>query len=405
MKKTVLLILLVLVACALGFWAGQTLPRGARVFAALGNLGAKQNADFEQLESVQQFTNLNGLLGDMQAMVLADARSEREAIEGMRWLLRTLAMSAEVAADADPRHPYFARMDTPARKVGGDNPDAEYDHAIIDGRYDYRITGNLGSVRYLSFTLTAGQGMTPRRMAAFINDRNLTTDANGNFTLWLTKQKPSEPGDWIEIPEDASGVLARQYIADRAREELAQYRIDVVGQVPRDPDNDEQIANALVGASYAFLKLSRLHKTVLPELWDTPNQFVRATSKRLGGAISGSDNLYMLAAFDVAEDEALIIDVIPPDTRYWNLALETRWHESPDYRWRNTSHTLDQVNRREDGLVRFVVAHQDPGLPNWIDTAGHRFGFLTFRWLETEDVAIPKIEKVSLQTLRQAVAQ
>jgi len=405
MKRSLFLILLVLVACALGFWAGRTLPRGARLLAALGNLGGQRDARFERLASVQQFENLKGLIGDMQAMVLADARTEREAIEGMRWLLRTLAMSAELAADADPRHPYFARMDTPARKVGGDNPDAEYDHAIIDGRYDYRIQGNLGRVRYLSFTLTAGQGMTPRRMAGFVNDRNITTDAKGNFTLWFSKQKPSESGDWIEIPEDASGILVRQYIADRSQEELARYRIDAVGQVSRDPDSDEQIANALVGASYAFLKLSTLHKTVLPELWDTPNQFVRATSKKLGGAISGSDNLYMLAAFDVAEDEALLIDVIPPDTRYWNLALETRWHESPDYRWRNTSRTLDHVTRQENGSVRFVVSHHDPGLPNWLDTAGHRFGFLTFRWLETEEVAIPKIEKVSLKTIRHAAEE
>lgn len=26
------------------------------------------------------------------------------------------------------------------------------------------------------------------------------------------------------------------------------------------------------------------------------------------------------------------------------------------------------------------MAHRDPGVPNWIDTTGHREGFLTPRW-------------------------
>ena len=33
-----------------------------------------------------------------------------------------------------------------------------------------------------------------------------------------------------------------------------------------------------------------------------------------------------------------------------------------------------------DGVVRLVVAHRDPGVPNWLDTTGHAEGFLTPRW-------------------------
>lgn len=27
-----------------------------------------------------------------------------------------------------------------------------------------------------------------------------------------------------------------------------------------------------------------------------------------------------------------------------------------------------------------MIAHRDPGVPNWLDTVGHRTGFLTVRW-------------------------
>ena len=35
----------------------------------------------------------------------------------------------------------------------------------------------------------------------------------------------------------------------------------------------------------------------------------------------------------------------------------------------------------DDGVFRAVVAHQDPGVPNWIDTMGHTKGPLLFRWV------------------------
>jgi hypothetical protein len=37
-----------------------------------------------------------------------------------------------------------------------------------------------------------------------------------------------------------------------------------------------------------------------------------------------------------------------------------------------------------DGVIRLVVAHEDPGVPNWLDTGGHREGFLTPRWAYSE---------------------
>ncbi|MEE8312199.1 MAG: hypothetical protein V3R77_08070, partial [Candidatus Binatia bacterium] len=40
-----------------------------------------------------------------------------------------------------------------------------------------------------------------------------------------------------------------------------------------------------------------------------------------------------------------------------------------------------EADRDENGAVtRYVVAHRDPGVPNWLDTTGHREGFLSPRW-------------------------
>jgi hypothetical protein len=396
MKKIILPTALLLA----GLFVGYQLPRGPALFAWIGSLGSNQSS-YHSLEASGEFDQLLELMQVTKNNVLNEAESEQEAIEGLRWILRVLSMSTEVAADGDPRLPYFQRMDTPARKVGGDNPDGEYDLAVIDGKFDYRITGNLGTVRYLSFTISGGQGMTPRYMAGYIGDDDLQADADGNFTLWLTRERPSAPGAWIPLPEDASSILVRQYIADRQKETLASYQIEAIGDsLPAlSPPTHGEIAMGIRATAYAFLKLSTLHKTVLPEMLDAPNQFFEATSKNLGGEISGTENLYMLMHFNIAEDEALVVDVKPPASRYWNLTMESIWHETPDYLNRPVSRTLENVTPGPDGRVRFILAHEDPGLPNWIDTISHHRGFLTFRWLEVEDTEVPKVTKIKFSEL------
>ena len=398
LKKLLIGFLLVFIGVFLGY---QT-PRGPALYSTLINLGISSNEDYSTLASHQALLDFEELLSATREMVLNDARTEQEAAEGMRWLLRAVAMSVEVAADANPQRPYFQRMDTLVRKVGGDNPDAEYEFAAIDGQYDYKITGNIGSVRYLGFTFNAGQGTTPRRQFAYLSDKTLELDQDGNFTLILSQEPTDISGQWVQIPDDASGILVRQYIANRKKEELPTLNIEVLGSpIQFSPVTDQEIADAIISTSYAFLSLTTLHQRVLPELMEKTNVFIEATSDSLGGAISGNDNLYMIGSYQLADDEALIMLVQPPKTRYWNIALESRWHETADYLHRPTSMTLDEVNYNEDGSVEFIVAHKDPGHPNWLDTSGHNFGFITLRWLDAmdEDVPMPKLQVINWSDL------
>ncbi len=51
----------------------------------------------------------------------------------------------------------------------------------------------------------------------------------------------------------------------------------------------------------------------------------------------------------------------------------------------------------DDGSWRIVVAHRDPGTPNWLSTAGHREGRLWFRWFLAESLPErPRTEVVHL---------
>ncbi len=53
----------------------------------------------------------------------------------------------------------------------------------------------------------------------------------------------------------------------------------------------------------------------------------------------------------------------------------------------------------DDGKVRVVVAHRDPGTANWLDTAGHSEGPIILRCVRTETAPVPTTKLVSFDQL------
>ena len=62
------------------------------------------------------------------------------------------------------------------------------------------------------------------------------------------------------------------------------------------------------------------------------------------------------------------------------ITLSNLWGESLDQANNTSSRSGDQVETSSDGKIYYVVSHQDLGVPNWLDTADHRNGLLTYRW-------------------------
>ena len=53
----------------------------------------------------------------------------------------------------------------------------------------------------------------------------------------------------------------------------------------------------------------------------------------------------------------------------------------------------------DDGVVRIVIAGEDVGHPNWLDTAGHARGALALRWVGAREVPEPRTRVVKLDPL------
>jgi hypothetical protein len=79
-----------------------------------------------------------------------------------------------------------------------------------------------------------------------------------------------------------------------------------------------------------------------------------------------------------------VIELEPPATRYWSVTLENLWHECLESRRRRSSITNAAAVADPDGIVRIVVAADDPGVgsANWLDTGGRHRGWIVVRWID-----------------------
>lgn len=323
------------------------------------------------------------MLGDVTKIVTEDAESERELAEGLRVLARVSSLCAQMTVEADPDRPSFFDMCSENRMVGGPNPDGNYYLAMIRGDRRYRITGTRGTSAYLGLQILAGAGITPRRMAGYVSDSDLVL-GSGEFALVLSADEPSDlaGAQWVQIPDDASSVVVREYIGDRASEELAALRIEALDPGPLTTLTDDVLADQFTAMAWSLMKLATLHRTIKPELLQSPNTLLTAQAADLGEADTTPDNLYMMGTFRLEPGQALVLDIAPPDTRYWNVTLESIWHECLEPRRRHSSVTNRGVQPDADGRVRIAISAQDFGFGHWLDTGGRHRGFVVLRWLD-----------------------
>lgn len=162
------------------------------------------------------------MLDDLTESIESEAETELELLEGIRVLGRATALCSELSLDVDADAPWFFSMNTEARLIGGPNPDGEYFLAMIDGGHRYRVRGLRGTTAYLGFQVLAGVGLTPRRMGAYVSDRDLRFAGDGSFAFVLAAAEPSAEGaGGRPVGGDPRGLLgdrgARVHLGSRDR--------------------------------------------------------------------------------------------------------------------------------------------------------------------------------------------
>jgi len=333
------------------------------------------------------------------------ATSAFDRAEGLRYLTRLLRAGLHSFAEhTGPLHPVFRPMPELV-KMGLDNPDNFYLSASVNGRYRYRIRGQRGTIHYLGFAAQSQNFAARGRIAGgagHLEDSQLEIAPDGSFEIIASQQE--QPGNWLRTTADTSQILVRQTFLDRARERPVQLEITCLeAEGPPPPLDPARVPGQLMASAlYASGAARWFADWVLDFRERAPVNSFHLPDEEQHRRVGGDPNIRIwLGLWELGPDEALLVEATPPRCDYWNFQLGNVWAESLDYRFRPVHVNSRTAVMREDGSFRLVVAHRDPGLPNWIDTAGHAHGTMCVRWVRADTHPMPRCRVVKLAELRQ----
>lgn len=383
-----------------------------------------------------------------EAKLHAPPPSERVLAEGYRYLLGWVHGAFERAFHVDPARPHFRRAIQPLSRATIDNADALYLNAEIDGTRRYRIrgrhpdaargrkaphyvileaatdyAGDSGSLAELRPGNRAGTGM--------LDSSTLRIEPDGTFEILVAPERPpGHTGNFVATrkvrPAREPGGADRVHVARHLtlRELFHDWEHEDALDLALEPLDDEAtVPPAPLDPARAVAELRRMATIVEHQMkfWNAFYAVVLETHADMNGdgkrfmprndfnapnaatlATGGgqSTNVYAGGVYELADDEALVVDVrVPVPPLYQGFHLANLWGESLDYANHQSSLNGFQTAWDADGSARYVIAHRDPGVANWLDTTGVPVGFMTFRWTYAQapaDTPTVTVEKVAL---------
>tara|TARA_R110000823_G_scaffold210224_13_gene340564 strand:- start:23064 stop:24248 length:1185 start_codon:yes stop_codon:yes gene_type:complete len=324
-------------------------------------------------------------------------RTPQDFAEARRALLHILMHGLEAWLEADPARPFFTSFINQHKKLLGDNPDARYFSAVIDPAHSYRIRGNLADATYTSFTAELGAGVDGDGIGSTLNDTEFEADANGDYEIIASATKVK--GNWLRLPEGASSITTRHYYERKLsinndRLHHIPITIENLHSVdPRPSPNDAAIAAGIRRVT-DFVKRNTIpmnSDVSLPWVSRVPNQFPPPKQDASNESVTyaAKDNVYSMAPFVLGPNQALIIRGRFPKCRFANVVLFNRFLQTLNYEERQISLNRAQTRLDEDGNFEMIVAHRDPGSPNWLDTEGRPYGIMFWRFQLAEEEIQP----------------
>ena len=329
--------------------------------------------------------------------------SEIDRAKGLRLLARNISLGLQFNLDnCDADFPEIMHYFDPIRKQGGDNTDAYYSGAPINGKNTYRVTGKRGTARFFAITVLEN-GNTPwgGGVTGNLIDSDVIVDKEGNFELTVSPEPdPGNRGNWIQSTPNAWRITFRQFFADWENEEPMKARIDRINELEHDPMlSAADVARGLGGAA-DWVRSSTAYWAGMLDKWKAqPNTFLsygQLEDNKIDFTPGGAP---LISYWFLPRDEAIVVRVRPPEADYWAVEFGNYWWETMDYRNRLSNTNCHYAHLEDDGELILVIAHEDTGHPNWLDPSGHEEGYVTVRWIGADHYPVPEATQVKLHEL------
>ncbi len=314
--------------------------------------------------------------------------------QAMSYLLGLVTTGiAQTTRLSDPSFPRLVRNPDSDAKWGAENVDNQYLWCRVSPESQYLVRGNRSNV--FEALLETKDGYMQLGDDAVFDTLLLTDcecDAAGNFEILLASERPADwTGNFMEMPPGTAYWCVRQYFADWEKETPARFEIERLdgGGDPAPPLLPARMANHLDEAALWIEQTTVFWQEWITQLRD---DHVKGRLMEPAPFVGGAkDIVYGNDWWSLDPDEAMIVEFEAPDARYWQIQLCDTWFRTMDWATRQTGLNHAQSYVHPDGVARFVISHEDPGIQNWIDTWGHREGMIQYRYVWSRNRPAPSV--------------
>lgn len=276
----------------------------------------------------------------------------------------------------------------PVEGVMVDNPDNIYRSIPIDGAASYVIEGRVipaAPVQQTFVLHNEKSGADPNQKIrsqeaenGSVSLEDIAIARDGTFTITVDNSPVNGRTNHLQSDpavHDAY-ILVRDTIPDWSRQNPVQLnvkRVEGPSIKPRSSDAELAAKAAALTGSVARYFMTWAKQRFYSGAANTfAHQFERATG---WGFIKCG--WYRLEA-----DEALVVTLDRRNAAYLGFQLSDAWGQgqTSEYMANLGSMSGDQARANADGTYTYVISASDPGVHNWLDTAGLRTGTYCARW-------------------------
>jgi hypothetical protein len=375
--------------------------RPARAWGATMNGGAATAAALRNWSAYVDLLKPAGRLNDLTGF----PQDDQIRAELYRQLVMNIAQSYIWYFQSTPEHPDWMPFENSIFLLQP-NPDAIYHIAPVSGDGVYRISGYRGTNKVMGFAVGRGMFGTQDPRPGFNNydADGLTLGKDGYFEVIFSTERPKDwTGDWRYLDPQAGDIMIRQFAYDWGVDVDARFAIERLDKPPLKPRlTREEIAARLDAILGGFVeRFSRIcigyQNKVIQDLG--LNVMELSGFEDLGNSGEWPQK-YFRCIYDYQPGEALVLETELPETcKYWNVQLNDELWNQIEFGYRQSSLNAMQARLDSDGKFRAVIALEDPGVANWLDSGGHGRGMLVGRWHGADSYPMPTIRKVPLSEL------
>ncbi len=282
----------------------------------------------------------------------------------------------------------------PGAAVAIDNPDNCNREIPIDGDSTYEIRGRFGNpaMQFMieivtDFEQYSGLGRT---MSA-LTSQSIVTEADGSFILTVDSQPANGRSNHLQSEPGTNWMFMRDSASDWTKEWTTLSVVRLSGPPAPHVRSEDAIADDIVRSMPVWIRFWNGFKDDFlgyPE----PNRLVGPIGRPGGwGYLFGG-------RFEIAPDEAVVVTTTDGAANYTGFQISDPWTLSPDPVYRLASLNKSQIRPNPDGTITYVIAANDPGVHNWIDTVGLLQGWMLLRWQGVPSATDPATLVLSVKT-------